>query len=126
MPWSASDSSSYVSVAVMWCCDEARSAAWCRSIVKSSAGRWAGSCGKRASTQRRSSRHSVAEVQDPQDIGFAPPFALSRPLRTFCDKDLLDFPEVWAAAGTWHDVFAISPDDLLRVTDATACDLTRT
>ncbi len=58
-------------------------------------------------------------------IGGVPPFALSRPLRTFCDEDLLAFPEVWAAAGTWHDVFAISPDDLLRVTDATVCDLAR-
>jgi len=59
-------------------------------------------------------------------IGGVPPFALSRPLQTFCDMDLLKYEEVWAAAGTWHDVFAITPANLIRVTGATVCDLART
>ena len=32
----------------------------------------------------------------------------------FIDPDLLQYDVVWAAAGTWTDVFAITPDDLLR------------
>ncbi len=59
-------------------------------------------------------------------IGGVPPFALSRPLRTYCDRDLLKYEEVWAAAGTWHDVFAITPADLVRVAGASVCDLART
>ena len=35
-------------------------------------------------------------------------------LRVFVDPDLLAYDEVWAAAGTWHDVFAIAPADLVR------------
>ena len=37
----------------------------------------------------------------------------------FIDPDLLQYGVVWAAAGTWTDVFAITPDDLLRASDAT-------
>ena len=58
-------------------------------------------------------------------IGGVPPFALLRPIRVFCDQDLLQFDEVWAAAGTWHDVFAISPADLVRVGQAAVVDIAR-
>jgi prolyl-tRNA editing enzyme YbaK/EbsC (Cys-tRNA(Pro) deacylase) len=51
-------------------------------------------------------------------IGGTPPFGHSRALRTFCDRDLLDFDVVWAAAGTPHTVFPISPGDLLRASGA--------
>jgi prolyl-tRNA editing enzyme YbaK/EbsC (Cys-tRNA(Pro) deacylase) len=30
-------------------------------------------------------------------------------LRVFIDPDLLQYDEVWAAEGTWHDVFGIDP-----------------
>jgi prolyl-tRNA editing enzyme YbaK/EbsC (Cys-tRNA(Pro) deacylase) len=43
----------------------------------------------------------------------------------FIDPDLMIFDEVWAAAGTWHDVFAIAPADLLRVSRGTVTDLRR-
>ena len=36
------------------------------------------------------------------------------PVRTFVDEDLWCFDEVWAAAGTPHDVFAITAEELLR------------
>jgi len=44
-----------------------------------------------------------------------PPFGFPQPLRVFVDPDLLQYDEVWAAAGTWNDVFPIAPNDLVRV-----------
>ena len=46
-------------------------------------------------------------------------------LRVFIDPDLLQYDEVWAAAGTWHDVFALSPTDLERVSGGVVTDLRR-
>src|SRR6476661_6559702 len=42
-------------------------------------------------------------------IGGVPPFGHTSTLRVFIDPDLLQYDEVWAAAGTWHDVFGIEP-----------------
>ena len=56
-------------------------------------------------------------------IGGTPPFGHPRPLRAFCDRDLLAYDEVWAAAGTPHAVFAISPQDLLRASGAEPVDV---
>ena len=39
--------------------------------------------------------------------------------------DLLQYDEVWAAAGTWHDVFGIAPKRLLEASGATIADLKR-
>lgn len=58
-------------------------------------------------------------------IGGVPPFGHSSLLPIFIDPDLLQFDEVWAAAGTWNDVFAISPPDLVRVSGGTVTDLKR-
>lgn len=49
-------------------------------------------------------------------IGGVPPIGFPAPLRTFIDRDLLQFETVWAAAGTPRHVFAITPSDLVRVT----------
>jgi prolyl-tRNA editing enzyme YbaK/EbsC (Cys-tRNA(Pro) deacylase) len=57
-------------------------------------------------------------------IGGTPPFGHLRPLRTFCDRDLLGFDVVWAAAGTPHSVFPIGPGDLLRASGADPADFT--
>ncbi|MBM3828310.1 MAG: YbaK/EbsC family protein, partial [Actinobacteria bacterium] len=43
-------------------------------------------------------------------IGGVPPFGHSSQLRVFVDPDLLQYNEVWAAAGTWNDVFPIAPN----------------
>ena len=56
-------------------------------------------------------------------IGGVPPFGHLNPLEVFVDPDLLQYDEVWAAAGTWHDVFAISPADLVRASGGTVIDL---
>ena len=49
-----------------------------------------------------------------------PPFGHATPLTAFVDPDLLGYDEVWAAAGTWHDVFAVRPDDLVRASGGTS------
>ena len=56
-------------------------------------------------------------------IGGVPPFGHATPLPVFIDPDLLAFEEVWAAAGTWHDVFAVAPTDLVRASGGTVTDL---
>lgn len=58
-------------------------------------------------------------------IGGVPPLGLATQLRIFVDPDLLQYDEVWAAAGTWHDVFAIDPRALQRVTNGVVVDLKR-
>jgi prolyl-tRNA editing enzyme YbaK/EbsC (Cys-tRNA(Pro) deacylase) len=54
-----------------------------------------------------------------------PPFGHSTQLRIFIDPDLLQYHEVWAAAGTWNDVFPIAPTDLVRASGALVTDLKR-
>ncbi len=56
-------------------------------------------------------------------IGGVPPFAHERPLGVVCERRLLDFALVWAAAGLPDAVFAISPRDLVRLADATVADV---
>jgi Cys-tRNA(Pro) deacylase len=58
-------------------------------------------------------------------IGGVPPFGHATALRIFVDPDLLAFDEVWAAGGTWHDVFGVSPTDLVRATEGVVVDLRR-
>ena len=54
-------------------------------------------------------------------IGGVPPIGHDLPI--YIDETLLQFDEVWAAAGTWTDNFAVAPDDLVRVSVGTVCDL---
>jgi prolyl-tRNA editing enzyme YbaK/EbsC (Cys-tRNA(Pro) deacylase) len=49
-------------------------------------------------------------------IGGVPPIGHAEPLETFIDRDLLQYAEIWAAAGTPHAVFRLTPEDLLRIT----------
>ena len=54
-----------------------------------------------------------------------PPFGHKTHLRVFIDPDLLQYDEVWAAAGTWNDVFPITPKDLVRASGGVVTDLKR-
>jgi len=54
-----------------------------------------------------------------------PPFGHSTPLRVFIDLDLLQFDEVWAAAGIWHDVFGIEPRRLVEASGGVVTDVKR-
>jgi len=58
-------------------------------------------------------------------IGGVPPFGHTTQLRVFVDPDLLQYDEVWAAAGTWNDVFPITPNDLVRASGGAVTDLKR-
>ena len=58
-------------------------------------------------------------------IGGVPPFGPSTQLRVFVDPDLLQYDEVWAAAGTWNDNFGANPNDIVRVADGVVTDLKR-
>lgn len=56
-------------------------------------------------------------------IGGTPPFGHPRRLKVLCDRDLLRFDVVWAAAGTPRSVFPITPDELVRISGAEPADL---
>jgi len=58
-------------------------------------------------------------------IGGVPPFGHDTDLAVFVDPDLLQYGEVWAAAGTWNDVFALTPGDLVRASGGTVIELKR-
>ncbi len=58
-------------------------------------------------------------------IGGVPPLGLATQMRVFIDPDLLQYDEVWAAAGTWNDVFAINPASLAHVCAGVIVDLRR-
>lgn len=51
-------------------------------------------------------------------IGGVSPFGLKGEILTFIDEDLLIHPLIWAAAGSHHAVFSISPEDLVNATRA--------
>jgi Cys-tRNA(Pro) deacylase len=58
-------------------------------------------------------------------IGGVPPFGHSTQLRVFVDPDLLQYDEVWAAAGTWNDNFGANPNEIVRVAGGVVVDLKR-
>ena len=49
-------------------------------------------------------------------IGGIPPVGHVTPMRTFIDEDLFSYSEIWAAAGTPHAVFKLTPNDLVKIT----------
>ena len=52
-------------------------------------------------------------------IGGVPPLGHPRPLRALADPALMDYHEVWAAAGTPDGVFPVEPEALIRASGAT-------
>jgi Cys-tRNA(Pro) deacylase len=58
-------------------------------------------------------------------IGGVPPFGHTTQLRVFVDPDLLQYDEVWAAAGTWNDNFGANPNDIVRVAGGVVTELKR-
>lgn len=49
-------------------------------------------------------------------IGGVPPVAHVQPIETYIDEDLLRYEKLWAAAGTPHAVFSLTPDQLIQLT----------
>ena len=56
-------------------------------------------------------------------IGGVPPSGFPQPIETYVDRDLLQYAQVWAAAGTPHHVFPISPAQLIALTGGAIADL---
>lgn len=71
------------------------------------------------------SRASAAIVREATGyaIGGVPPLGHATRLRTYLDRNLLQYDTIWAAAGTPNAVFSITPVELQRVTDAEPVDL---
>jgi len=51
-------------------------------------------------------------------IGGIPPLGHAIPLKTFIDRDLLQYDMVWAAAGTPESVFSVAPRALATAANA--------
>jgi prolyl-tRNA editing enzyme YbaK/EbsC (Cys-tRNA(Pro) deacylase) len=49
-------------------------------------------------------------------IGGVPPVGHIEKLEVFIDEDLLQYDEIWAAAGSPHAVFKLTPSDLIKMT----------
>lgn len=56
-------------------------------------------------------------------IGGIPPLAHASPIATYIDRTLLEYPEIWAAAGTPHAVFKLESRMLLTLTGGKIIDV---
>jgi prolyl-tRNA editing enzyme YbaK/EbsC (Cys-tRNA(Pro) deacylase) len=56
-------------------------------------------------------------------IGGVAPIGHSQPVKLVLDQDLRQFTKIWAAGGTPHTVFPLTPDELRRVTGAEWADV---
>jgi prolyl-tRNA editing enzyme YbaK/EbsC (Cys-tRNA(Pro) deacylase) len=56
-------------------------------------------------------------------IGGVAPVGHAVPLRVLIDRDLLQYDEVWAAAGTPNAVFQTTPEELARITGGEVVDV---
>lgn len=50
-------------------------------------------------------------------IGGVPPVGHAEPIITLVDEDLLQYTDLWAAAGTPNAVFRLTPEELVRLTE---------
>lgn len=56
-------------------------------------------------------------------IGGVAPLGYGQPVKLLLDRDLQRFNRVWAAGGTPHSVFPLTPDELRRITGAEWSDV---
>ena len=49
-------------------------------------------------------------------IGGVPPIGHTQKMETYLDEDLLQYPTIWAAAGTPNAIFELTPADLQKMT----------
>jgi Cys-tRNA(Pro) deacylase len=50
-------------------------------------------------------------------IGGVPPLGHRQPLEIYIDEDLMQYADIWAAAGTPRAVFRLTPEQLVQITD---------
>lgn len=58
-------------------------------------------------------------------IGGVPPVGHATAIRTWIDNDLLGYDEIWAAAGTPHAVFRLTPRALIDITRGSLVEIAR-
>jgi Cys-tRNA(Pro) deacylase len=75
-----------------------------------------------ASEVRRASADEVERATG-FAIGGVPPFGHTQRLPLYCDRDLMTYDLIWAAAGTPRAVFAVEPERLVQACHATVADL---
>lgn len=73
-------------------------------------------------TIERASAHMVRDATG-QPIGGVAPVGHPRTVRTFVDRALAQYPEVWAAAGHPNTVFSTNYEHLLRLTGGQAIEV---
>lgn len=56
-------------------------------------------------------------------IGGVPPLGHETPIEKLIDRDLLRYETIWAAAGTPHAVFAITPHELFHASGGRMADV---
>jgi len=56
-------------------------------------------------------------------IGGVPPLGHRSEMATFVDEDLLQYEEIWAAAGTPYALFKLTPAELQAMTGGTVADV---
>lgn len=56
-------------------------------------------------------------------IGGVPPIGYEFEKKLLIDEDLMQYSEIWAAAGTPNSVFRLSPGDLLQITQGKIVDI---
>jgi prolyl-tRNA editing enzyme YbaK/EbsC (Cys-tRNA(Pro) deacylase) len=56
-------------------------------------------------------------------IGGVPPLGHTNPIEMYIDEDLFRYDHIWAAAGTPHAVFKLTPPDLARMTGGKTVDI---
>lgn len=56
-------------------------------------------------------------------IGGVPPLGHEAPIEKLIDRDLLRYETIWAAAGTPHAVFAITPHELFHASGGRMADV---
>ncbi|MCB0115393.1 MAG: YbaK/EbsC family protein [Caldilineaceae bacterium] len=56
-------------------------------------------------------------------IGGVPPVGHNEDMTTLIDEDLLQFEEIWGAAGTPNAVFRLTPGDLVGITGGVVVDV---
>jgi len=56
-------------------------------------------------------------------IGGVSPFGHREKIKTFIDKDLLEYKVIWAAAGTPNAVFPLAPEELVKITEGQVVEL---
>jgi prolyl-tRNA editing enzyme YbaK/EbsC (Cys-tRNA(Pro) deacylase) len=57
-------------------------------------------------------------------VGGIPPLGHTEQLEIFIDQDLLQYEQLWAAAGTSHAVFQLSPSELQAMTGGRVVSIT--